>query len=192
MKQALALICCIALSGIASAQIYRHVDENGNVTFSDRPPADAQNAERVEIQTPNTAPPPTSNAYPAPVPTPEEEAAAAGNYTLAITSPENETIIPRGPGNVSVSASVSPPLSGNHKLQLLLNGTPREEPQTATTWALTNVFRGEQNISVAVVDENGNRISESSSVKIFVFRPSTNDRNRNTAARPPRPTPRGN
>ena len=46
---------------------------------------------------------------------------------------------------------------------------------------------GEHNIQVAVIDEEGNQLGISEGIRVFVFRPSTNDRSRN---RPPRPTPR--
>jgi hypothetical protein len=166
------------------AQIYKHVDEEGNVTFSDQPADDAQ---RIDIGPTNTTAPPPANAFPTPPPEPEPAATEA--YQLAITAPENETIIPRGPGNFSVTASVKPGLRNAHKLQLMMDGEPREAPQTGTTWNLTNVFRGEHNIQVAVIDSDGEQLAISESIKVFVFRPSVNDRNRGTAARPPRPTP---
>ena len=186
MKQVLALICLLLLTTAAGAQVYRHVDENGNVTFSDRPqePGD----EELTVQQPNTSTPPPSNAYPKPPPKSKKEKETA-SYTVSITSPENETIIPRGPGNFSVSASVEPSLKSGHKLQLLMDGAPRQEPQAGTSWALTNVFRGEHSISVAVVDGEGKTLASSESIKVYVFRPSTNDANRGPP-KPVRPTPR--
>jgi len=114
----LTAITLALLATVSYAQIYKQVDEDGNVTFTDQPPADGQ---PVELGTTNTAPPPV-NAYPrraAP-----SEKAAKSTYTATITSPANETIIPNGPGNFSVSATVSPALQGDHRLQLLIDGTP--------------------------------------------------------------------
>lgn len=183
VKQLLVIFLLATLGVAASAQVYRVVDENGNVTFTDRPPSEG--AEPVEVRTPNTAPPPASDVFPEPPPPPEPE--AVPGYQVTITAPADQTIIPRGPGNVSVSATVAPALQSGHLLQLLMNGEPREAPQASGNWALTNVFRGEQRISIAVVDKDGKRLTESAAVTIFVFRPSTND-----ASRRPKPTPRGN
>ena len=184
-KQLLLLLSCTLLACSALAQVYKHVDEQGNVTFSDQPSQDSQ---RVDINPTNTAPPPAENVFPPrPEPEPGEPGAA---YTLTITSPANETIIPRGPGNFSVTASVSPSLQGNHKLQLMMDGSPREEPQSSASWSLTNVFRGEHNIQVAAIDAEGKQLGISEPIKVFVFRPSTNDANRGPSPRPPRPTPR--
>ena len=183
MKRLLTLFLGILVAGMAAAQVYRHVDEEGNVTFSDQP---AEDAERIEIGPTNTTPPPPADAFPPPPPEPEVDSGPL--YELAITSPEDETIIPRGPGNFSVTASVAPSLQPPHKLQLMMDGAPREEPQTGTTWNLTNVFRGEHSIQVAVIDGEGTEVGISEPIRVFVFRPSSQFRNRQTT-RPPRPTP---
>lgn len=179
MKRLLVLIACLALGAAATAQVYRVVDENGKVTYTDRPPSEG--AEPVEIRVPNTSPPPPSSAFPKPDPAPAAEPEAS--YLVSITAPSNETIIPRGPGNFSVSASVSPRLQQGHKLQLLLDGAPRQEPKTSGLWDLTNVFRGEHQLTVAVVNAKGEQLSTSEPVTVYVFRPSSNF-NR------PKPTPR--
>ena len=154
----------------AGAQVvYKHVDGDGNVSFTDQPPADAI---RVEIQTPNSAVAPSDSAYPrASRPKPKDEAAG---YKLAISSPANATIIAKGPGNFPVSASLSPSLRPGHKLQLLLDGEARQPPQTGTRWSLSNVFRGEHRLEVAVLDDKGGEISRSGAIVVFVFRPSSN------------------
>jgi hypothetical protein len=172
----LTAITLALLATVSYAQIYKQVDEDGNVTFTDQPPADGQ---PVELGTTNTAPPPV-NAYPrraAP-----SEKAAKSTYTATITSPANETIIPNGPGNFSVSATVSPALQGDHRLQLLIDGTPVQEPQKGGSWSLTNVFRGEHSLVVSVIDETGAQVTASEPVIVFVFRPSTHKR--------AKPTPR--
>ncbi|MDJ0877543.1 MAG: DUF4124 domain-containing protein [Halieaceae bacterium] len=181
MKYLLILLFCTLLGTTASAQVYRVVDEHGNVTFTDKPPGDA---EPVEIREPNTTAPPDTSVFPAPPPKPADEQDESGGYQVAITAPANETIIPRGPGNFSVSATVSPSLGRDHMLQLMMDGQPREEPQTSTSWALTNVFRGEHNITVTVIDKEGKTLATSEPVKVFVFRPSSQFRNN------PRPAPR--
>ena len=171
MKHLLILLLCTLLGITASAQVYRVVDEHGNVTYTDRPPED--NAEPVELGPTNTAPPPATDLYPTPPPKAAGDEDKESGYQVAITAPANETIIPRGPGNFSVSASVNPALGRGHRLQLLLDGQPRQEPQTGTSWALTNVYRGEHSITVAVVDGDGQQLATSEPVTVFVFRPSS-------------------
>jgi hypothetical protein len=170
----------------ASAQVYKHVDENGNVTFSDQKHPEAT---EVEISTTNTLAPPSSSAYPQSrgETDDEDDATDAPSYRITITAPGNDTTIPRGPGNFTVVANVTPALQGEHLLQLVMDGVPREEPNTYGTWPLTNIFRGEHKLEVSVISKSRETIATSSAVTVFVFRPSSNFTNNNSR---PRPTPR--
>ena len=98
---------------------------------------------------------------------------------MSISAPPNETTIPIGPGNFSVSAIVSTELETSDSLQLFINDTPHGEPQRATTWELTNVFRGQHDLTVAVIDGSGTILAVSPAVRVFVLRPSIITRNRN-------------
>jgi hypothetical protein len=169
MPRLLPCLLLLTLSVPAIAQVYKHVDEDGNITFTDQPPP---NSTPVEIREPNSSSPPPVIA-PAPAVEAGEPVIVSG-YDIAIISPAMDTIIPRGPGNFSVSASLSPALKDGHQLQLLMDGTPREARQTSPSWALTNVFRGAHELTVAVVDKKGKQISISAPVTVYVFRPSSN------------------
>lgn len=165
----LLLLALLLLPLAGAAQIYKTTDEQGNVSYSDMPP-DGSTAETVELQQLNTTPPPPEM----PKPAPEPPAAETVEYAVAIVAPAPETTIPRGPGNFSVSASLSPPLEAGARLQLLLDGEPRGEPQTGNSWALTNVFRGAHDLTVAVIDESGKQLAVSEPVRVYVHRPSVN------------------
>ncbi len=162
------LFMLVLLPAIAIAQIYKHVDENGNVTFTDQPPADAK---PVEIGPTNTTAPPSRGLYPE---APSAPPTSKKSYSVSISSPVNDTIIPRGPGNFSVSALVSPGLSSGDKLQLLMDGVPEGSPQGHSSWALTNVYRGTHILEVAVVSAKGKELAKSEGITVYVFRPSVN------------------
>lgn len=170
-----AIVLCLPLA--AGAQnVYRTVDENGNVIFTDTPPAGGIQTEQVEIREPNTSP---AVEIPAPAPEPEAATEEAAGYQVSITSPADETSFPMGPGNFSVSAAVKPALSDSESLQLFLDGAPWGEAQRDTEWALTNVFRGAHDLTVAVISTDGEQLAVSPPVRVFVHRPSVNFRNRN-------------
>ncbi len=188
----LLLLALLAFPLASLAQtVYRTTDAHGNVVFTDTPPANATQANRIEIRPTNTARPPEVPAPPVPEETPEVEAAVEA-YRVAITNPANETSFPMGPGNFSVSATVNPALRKGDSLQLFMDGTPRGEPQPGASWDLTNVFRGRHDLTVGVIGPAGETIILSDPVTVFVFRPSTNFTNRQPPAkpRPPRPTPK--
>ncbi|MEM9254193.1 MAG: DUF4124 domain-containing protein [Pseudomonadota bacterium] len=173
MSKQLLCSCLIWIFACAvHAQVYRSVDENGNVIFTDSPPADAQSTEAVELPPTNTvAPPPNVPSYQPPA---TEAEPAQRNYQVSIAQPANETTIPMGPGNFAVTAQVEPNLAGDHRLQLTMDGAPWGEPQSSGSWSLTNVFRGEHTLAVNVLDQNGNTVATSSGVTVYVLRPSIN------------------
>jgi hypothetical protein len=183
----------LPLSGLAQA-VYRTTDAQGNVVFTDSPPANATPADRVEIRPTNTVQPPQIPPRPVSGNTPNAQAEVAA-YTLTITEPANETTIPMGPGNFSVSVNVSPTLRSAENLQLFIDGAPQGEPQRASTWSLTNVYRGQHDLTVGVIDDSGKTLEISPPVRVFVQRPSVNSPSRSTPPakpKPPRPQPINN
>lgn len=162
----LLLIILLAYPLLLSAQVYKHVDADGNVTFTDQPPP---NSERIDIPVSNTTPPPPVISRPA-----AEPAATPTDYSVAIMSPEPEAVIPRGPGNFSVSASVTPAPDTSMQLQLIMDGDPWGAPQNQPQWNLTNIPRGTHVLQVAVIDSKGKHLTQSDPVTVYVFRPSVN------------------
>jgi uncharacterized protein DUF4124 len=172
----LLLLALLLIPLASSAQIYRTTDEHGNVTFSDAPPPGTA-AESVELQQTNTTPPPPQRPATA-QPAPAQKDPTATAYKVAISAPANETTIAMGPGNFSVSVSVEPGLGQNDQLQLFTDGIPWGDPQQGTSWALTNVFRGAHDLTVAVTDAAGKQLAVSEPVRVYVLRPSINNKNR--------------
>ena len=171
-------LALLLVSPLVSAQgIYRTTDENGNVIFTDAPPADSTAAEEVGLQPTNRTPPPPD----VPALAPGEERAdepEKAEYQVVIVKPANETSIPMGPGNFSVSASVNPDLKKYYSLQLYMDGEARGSPQASGFWDLTNVFRGAHDLTVAVINSEGETVGISEPVRVYVHRPSVNFRNR--------------
>lgn len=165
----------------SSSPIYRTTDAQGNVVFTDTPPDGDRKAEPVII-------PPTNTAQPVEVPerqgAPEAEAAQDAP-AVVITAPADQTTIPMGPGDFSVSASVDPGLESGQRLQLYVDGAPSGGPQTDSYWNLTNVFRGEHQLTVAVLNADGETLTSSEAITVYVLRPSIN-----SPTRKPVPTPR--
>lgn len=161
-----------SFSGMADS-IYRTTDAEGNVVFTDAPDASARPAEPVKVQRPNIVEPPPQ-IQPLPdvnVSSAEQEAPP---YTVTIVAPADETSIPMGPGNFSVSVSVRPALQKYEGLQLFVDGVPWGSPQRDNMWDLINVFRGQHDLTVAVVNNAGETRAMSAPVRVYVHRPSSN------------------
>lgn len=166
----IALLITALFATHSAAQIYKTTDANGNVVFTDQPPAGTTASEQVDLQQTNTTPAVAPRAPSTPEPREPEPAP----IEVSITSPANETTIPMGGGMFDVSATATPGVGPGQTLQLLLDGTPKGAPQTGTLWQLENVFRGAHDLSVRLIDSSGEVIANSNSVRVYVLRPGLN------------------
>lgn len=171
---AIALLLAAASMAMAT-EIYKRTDAQGNVTFSDQPPAPGETAEKVPLRELNTTPAVQPSAVPsASTSRNEAEPPDQQSFSISIASPANETTIPMGPGDVTVTAQATPPLGSLELLQLFLDGEAHGEPQHSTTWSLEGLLRGPHDLVVERLDRRGNRLDRSDSVRVYVLRPSVN------------------
>ena len=169
------LVLLLLLPWAAQAQtIYKSTDAQGNVVFTDKPPAAGVANEEVKLKRLNTAPAPELQ----PARRAEAEREAPAKPTVSIIAPADQTVIPMGGGDFEVQASVMPTLAPGERLQLQIDGAASGPPQGGTSWSLRNVFRGGHNLSIQRLDADGNVIAESDPVHVQVMRP-FNIQNRN-------------
>ncbi|MGH8587676.1 MAG: DUF4124 domain-containing protein [Gammaproteobacteria bacterium] len=156
------LVLCLGLWSAASpaAEVYRWVDPDGNIQYSDQPRPNAQ-----VIRIPNApaaaapAPPPAA----APAPTDPAAPKFAGYDKIAVVNPPNDGTVWDNSGNVSIEIAVAPALQGTlgHKLVVLLNGQPLGEPMAATSFTVTNLDRNTYTLQARIVDAGGEVLGES-------------------------------
>jgi hypothetical protein len=151
---AVCLAVILPLGGSALAQqIYRTVDEDGNVVFTDVPPAPSEQGEAVDVAPMNTFSAPTIQAS---EPTGESTDSAEAIYRyLEITSPGNEESIRDNAGNVTVTAAIEPRLRRSHRMVLVMDQNPTEIVAEGGEFVLRNVDRGTHTVSVRVLDRAG-------------------------------------
>ena len=154
----------------ASAQIYKSVDQNGVVTYSDVPPAIKSGVKSTVVQ------PNSTNSMPGLSPPITSLAAKTIDQplarTVAIASPLNNATIPMGAGIFDVTAELGAPLTDGELLALYLDDEMVEVPQTSEVWALTYVIRGPHTLQVRRLSSAGKTLSESEKITVFVLRPS--------------------
>lgn len=164
-----ALLCAALLAAPAAAQIYRTTDADGNVIFTDQPPAGSTATETVELPPTNTTPPPPVIAPSNP--RPEARESEPVPIEVSISTPANESTIPMGGGIFDVVAAATPPLTPGQTLQLLMDGEPQGPAQSSANWKLENVFRGPHDLVVQRLDSSGQVIATSDPVRVYVMRP---------------------
>ncbi|MEM1141368.1 MAG: hypothetical protein AAF671_00175 [Pseudomonadota bacterium] len=162
---------------IAQDQIYKVVDKEKGVVFTDRPAtvtdSSAGDVEAIELQETNRAE--AVEIAPRPVESQADNGAEVSK-SVSISAPANETTIAMGPGNFSVTASPDPALDRSERLQLLYDGQPMGEPQATTSWFIQGALRGPHDLIVQRQSRSGLVISSSAPVRVYVLRPSVLNR----------------
>lgn len=159
----LSLLLSLLIATGASAEVYKHVDEKGKVTFSDQPSPEATPVEIKELNTlkplPAKAPKPAS-------PRPEQ----APDYKITITSPADNSVVANGLVGLTVTSSLSPALKSGYQLQLSVDGKPHSK-NASGQFQLATVQRGRHSLQVSLLDEAGEVLAKSAAVSITVYRP---------------------
>jgi hypothetical protein len=167
-------------AGAFAAEIFKTVDEQGNVVFSDVPPPPSRedDAERVQVEPLNTFEPAVPEATAA---APEEpEVPDVARYeSVTIVAPANEETVRENAGNVSVAVALQPPLRAGDRLVLFMDGLQWPVVAQGNSFSLENIDRGTHTVGVRVLDGEGNVAAESEPTTFHLVR-----------YRLPRPAPR--
>jgi hypothetical protein len=165
------LIISLFIAHSTLAGVYKSVDEDGNVIFSDQPSPDAEKIKIKEVQT-IKAPKVKSKKEALPAEGSAKEGQKPVGYsTLAIIHPQNGTGIRANDGNITITTAVKPALDqeAGHTLALYMdNQLVSSGP--GTTFSLKNVERGTHSFSVAVIDKDGKELTRSATISFSVLR----------------------
>ena len=190
MRAELLITFCLLTPLLSAQTVYRQVDAEGNITFSDQA---APGAEAITLRKAQTiAPPPVSEFRSEPV---VQQQAPAGYDRLSITSPRHDqTIVGAAQGNFNVRVDLKPALRAGDSLVLLLNGARAQRART-TRFTFSNLHRGAHTLQVAVRNAKDKVIQRSETVTVHVKRTANldpalaPDPNILSPLNPPRPKP---
>lgn len=160
----------ISLMSIAYAeQIYKSVDAQGNVVYSDQPSPNAQPVNPAPISiapTPNETPlaPVTSTS----APPPGDEVKV---YTqLDLISPLNDQTIWDNNGTVNVSIAMSPKLGPGDAIQLVLDGKVVATSNSTTNFTLTGIDRGTHVLQAQIINSKKKTVKTSNVVTFYLHK----------------------
>ncbi len=162
------LIISLFFTYSAQADVYKSVDEEGNVIFTDKPSPDAEKIIIKEVQTieaPKVQP--NKEALPAAA----EEEKLVGYSKVEIISPEDDTGIRANDGNITITTVVEPALNqeAGDALAFYMDNK-LVSTGSGTQLSIKNVDRGTHSLSVAVVDKDGKELIRSASISFSVLR----------------------
>lgn len=154
-KQAMlfVLLGLILSLGLAQADaVYKWVDAQGNVHYSDHP---RPGAEKVQLPKTQTYQPPSTDGVPTTAPAPDTSTPAltTGYSQFSISSPTSEENI-WYVDQIPVSVSLSPGLRDGDTLTYQLDGQTIG-PTNQTTVDFKDVSRGQHTVSVTLNAANG-------------------------------------
>lgn len=149
-----------------SAKVYVWRNEQGVLVFSDSP---KPGAEEVDIKEPNAVKSLIDTSI-----LDIKPKAIENNYQIEITQPENNATVRDNTGSAYVSGRIKPIFKRGLKIQLYLDNSPYQAPQTHTRFVLRDIDRGEHQIKMALLDDKGKVIATSSPVTFYMHRMSVN------------------
>lgn len=179
----LTLLCVLASS--ASAGIFKHVDKDGNVTYTDAPTSMKDKAVNPSPMTTFT-PPPAPNTASGTSTKDKQEQAPTSYTSLLITSPANNQAIRANSGSITVGVQSVPALdvAAGHRYVLTVDGQPQPGSQSGNI-SVSGLARGSHTLSVQIQDSDNTVLASSSAVQVDILRASI--QNPNHPANSPRP-----
>jgi len=162
-----ALFCTSTFCSSAFAQqVYVSVDKNGVPLYSDQA---VTGAKKLELKVSLHNQQPQQETQISPLASSTDQAVP---YQLTLLKPAMEDTVISNQGEVVVQSNVSPELAAHHKLRLVLDSNQQSPLQQSSNFRLLGVERGEHQLQLQALDQNGKLIAESP-VTTFYLRKTT-------------------
>jgi hypothetical protein len=164
------LVCALlAPGGSFATTLYRWVDSDGVVHYSDTPHPGAQQIQISGAQTYHGTTPP-----PAATPAAAAQSKTAQPYqSCAIAQPAPDTAL-FAPESVDISVRLDPPLRPGDQLAVRVDGQTLQPLGSGLNFQLAQPDRGEHTVSAEVRDPDGTVVCSATAVSFSVQRPSMN------------------
>lgn len=160
--QAWLLPVILVLAFAAKAEVYKWVDEQGNVHYGDLPPGGVQ-TEPVKL--------PGLSTYRSPAQDGQGQlggTAADGPFTgytrVEIIQPKANEVVRTNEQRMVVAVALEPPLQEGHAIQVWIDGSAVGAPYNGTAVELSGVYRGQHRLQVRVLDATGKVLAQSAVV----------------------------
>ena len=147
----------LCLVNTAHAEVYRSVDESGNIIFTDKPHKDSEKVDLPGLTTYESSPYKEIKARKTKKPVTKFISYAE----FKIISPASKDTIRDPDGNIIVHFLITPKLQIRlgHRIVLYVDGA-KVASTTTSKYKLTNVDRGAHTLSAQIVDHNGRPFSK--------------------------------
>ncbi|MFC4655442.1 MULTISPECIES: DUF4124 domain-containing protein [Rheinheimera] len=146
---------------LVAQQVYLSYDKDGTPVYSDQPTAGAR---LVELN----VSPPSASAAPANPPADLQLSQAQTQIRLQILEPVAEQNLLSNSGELRVQTRVEPELPTGHQLRLVFDQNQLSPPQRTSGFLLKGIERGEHQLQLQQIDQNGKLIAESPVTRFYL------------------------
>lgn len=165
----LALMSLVGTAAAGSTTVYKWVDENGVVHYSDQPHPNAQKLQIEGVQTYKPTELPFSGGIP---PAEVPPTATSGYKGCSIQQPAQDDTL-ENTDKVAVAVATDPPTHPGDQIFVTLDGAPvNNGAATGNSFSLSSVDRGEHTLAAQVRDSTGQVLCQTPSVTFYVHQPS--------------------
>jgi hypothetical protein len=171
MKPAIVIAAAtlLLINGAAQAEVYRQVDAQGNVTFSDEP---SSGAEAIEVKPVTTITlPKLQDLELREQPEIQQQKPDSIYDSVQIISPQDKEAFNSGNGNVEFRIISSPLLRDGHKYEVTLDGQPVGQSATGTIM-VQHMDRGTHQAGVNIINRDGIQVASGAGITFTIHRPS--------------------
>jgi hypothetical protein len=159
----LGLLCASALADNGTTTVYKWVDAQGIVHYSDQPHPNAQKLEVRGAQTFSAMPESSSSAPPA-----QTQPSGPAYDSCAISQPADQQML-MNVYSATATVQTSPQLRTGDQIHLFVDG--KQIPGSSSSFTFP-VFRGQHSVQAVIEDSTGQIVCETASVTFFVHQPS--------------------
>jgi hypothetical protein len=178
------LLILLLLAGSAHAEVYKSINADGEVVYSD---TRTKGAEAMKLPAlPTYTPPPVTPT----TATEAKPAEKAAYEDMVFVQPEDDATIRNNQGIINAELKLTPALRRVHRIQFYLDGEAYGEPGKSIRTTMSNVDRGEHSLTASVLDADGESVISSAPVIVHLHRESIYNPNNPNNPNRPKPTPR--
>ena len=169
MRSLLILIgLALCFSVFAQDRVYKRVNPDGSVEYSDQP---IEDAEVIKVPKGSTFTMPSgSTSSRSRSSSSQRDLDTAIYQSLVISSPKNDEAIRSNEGRVTALAKSTPTLQQGHSFRWTMDGRVLQQEISSPVLQMTSVDRGSHNLEVAIVDAEGKVVISSEKIVFHVQR----------------------
>jgi hypothetical protein len=156
------LVLITAFGVTAQTKIYKVVNKDGTISFSDEPIA---GGEEVQLSGNST----TIESVPVPLqPATPQEPPKQVNYRISILSPAPEATLRNNNGDIRIASRIEPKTTGTY----LLDFGGQQQSSNTGVFSLENIDRGAHTYKVLFTDNKGKVIASSDERTLYLHQAS--------------------